>query len=184
MQREDFDGKISLDAGVYTWNRQAVDFFCALKNGPAIITFPYELNTAEKRKLRRPDFQTGRYQHEQLLYGCIPMMISANCLRNTASGCQKKTNSRDEKEKIVLADRCHHSFPVDTVCKHCYNIIWNCVPLSLHTKTGEYKDCLKRLQFTVETAEETEQILSYYLDKQGEFPVKEYTTGHEKRGVE
>ena len=184
LQKEAFSGKIALDAGMYTWNRRAVDFFCDLKNAPGIITLPYELNSSEKKNLQKPDFMADQFVYEQVLYGRIPMMITANCLKKTGAACEKGKIDQKAEKKTILTDRFHHSFPVDTVCKHCYNMIWNCVPLSLHTRTEEYRDCLKRLQFTVETAEETERILSFYLKGQGEFPVKEYTTGHEKRGVE
>lgn len=184
LQKEYFPGKIALDAGVYTWNRQAVNFFCDLKNAPGIITLPYELNSSEKKCLQKPDFVADRFVYEQVLYGRIPMMITANCLKKTGAACERGKTDQKAEKRTILTDRFHHSFPVDTVCKHCYNIIWNCVPLSLHTRTEEYRDCLKRLQFTMETAEETERILSFYLKGQGEFPVKEYTTGHEKRGVE
>ena len=47
---------------------------------------------------------------------------------------------------------------------------------------------MKRLVFTVENAEETKVVLNYYKSlsegETTELPFYEFTTGHEKRGVE
>ena len=80
---------------------------------------------------------------------------------------------------------------------HCYNILYNTVPLSLH---GQWKSLLEnpcsvyRIEFTLEDAQETANILDYYMDlvktvENGdemtrEFPFKDFTNGHYKRGVE
>ena len=88
---------------------------------------------------------------------------------------------------ISLTDRMGKEFPVYTGCRHCYNVIYNSVPLSLHkkvsTERGKY-----RLDFTAENEQETAKILDYfsciYSGTEAGLPYKEYTTGHEKRGVE
>lgn len=91
----------------------------------------------------------------------------------------------------TLTDRYKVSFPVVTRCRHCYNIIYNSAPLSLHKtceKLLKQSDC--RLSFTTETGEETQRILRFYeslikeTGQKAECPVTNYTTGHEKRGVE
>lgn len=174
---EDMDFQVAFDASLYIFNHQAIKFYQDVfnrKEKNITLTFPYELNVLEKRKLK--GFENASY--EQIIYGHIPMMITANCLKKTTGHCG------DGNNQIFLVDRYQHSFPVDTVCELCYNVIWNCIPLSLHSKVDSYSDVMKRIMFTVESAREVEQILSYYFNNGKNFPVKDYTTGHEKRGVE
>lgn len=65
------------------------------------------------------------------------------------------------------------------------NIIYNSVPLSLHGEMDKWKHSANlRLDFTVETAGETKAVAEYFGGIRTELPYKEYTTGHEKRGVE
>lgn len=170
--------KIAFDAGMYMFNRYAVDFYGALfheERNEMTFAFPWELNFPEKKELQE---NAGNRLFEQIVYGRIPMMVTANCLRKTVGCC----NHRPGYAKLI--DRYSHSFPVETVCSHCYNIIWNCVPLSLHSKIRDYSGILKRIMFTVENAEEVEKILSCFLKGSSDFPFREYTKGHEKRGVE
>ncbi len=164
--------ELAQDAGMYNFQSCAVDFFSRFSES---ITLPYELNRAEKKNLLQ---RCKGIQFEQIIYGRIPMMITANCLAKTAGKCN------GEQRDIILTDRYNHDFVVQNVCEHCYNIIWNCIPLSLHSKTDDYNNCIKRIQFSVEQELEAESILNYFVNNAGEFPVKEYTTGHEKRGVE
>ena len=87
----------------------------------------------------------------------------------------------------MLIDRMGKEFPVYTNCRHCTNIIYNSVPLSLHKKVKD-KSGKYRLDFTTENEKETKEVLKYFCqiyEKDGENPpYKEYTTGHEKRGAE
>ena len=163
---------LALDSGMYAFQKKTIDFY---KMYADTVSLSYELNGAEKRHLMREE---SGVLFEQVVFGRIPMMITANCLAKTAGECTNRPR------QMTLTDRYHHDFPVQNVCKHCYNIIWNCLPMSLHTKLPDYKQCLKRIQFTTESVGEAEKILDYFLVSRGEFPVKDYTTGHEKRGVE
>ncbi len=92
----------------------------------------------------------------------------------------------------MLRDRYSTDFPVRTVCLHCYNELYNSVPLSLHAYgnsiMGESPAGV-RICFTVETAGEMWQVLNCYRQfvtepgalRQVDFP---YTKGHYKRGAE
>ena len=113
-----------------------------------------------------------------VVYGRIPMMVTANCLRKTAGICQPH---REERRQIYLKDRYQTSFPVAVNCEHCYNIIYNSVPYSLHTSDKEAKRVgadVWRYDFVLESEAECRQILA------GAFPSSGFTTGHLKRGVE
>lgn len=168
----DINIKLATDAGLYCFQSMAVKQYSGFATS---VCLPYELNRAEKKNLMGKCEDT---LFEQVIYGRVPMMITANCLEKTSKSCTGK------KSTIQLIDRYKHEFPVQNICRHCYNIIWNCMPLSLHARLDDYHRCIKRLQFTTESADITAKILDFFINGKGEFPVKEYTTGHEKRGVE
>jgi len=159
-----------LDASVYTWNKAAAEQF-----GKKIDSFclPYELKAAEQRQLT-----DSGLPFEKIVYGRIPMMITANCILNTAERCRRGSSA-----KTVLTDRYGKNFPVLRSCAHCTNIIYNCVPLSLHRELTRWEGRVRlRLDFTVEDKTETMAVLNTFL--LGKDPgYAEYTTGHEKRGV-
>ena len=123
---------------------------------------------------------------EQIIYGYIPLMVTANCIYKTNAVCQ--VSKQDEAHRAGLKDRYGKMFTAITNCKHCYNIIYNSVPLSLHKKYKKSFPGLYRIQFSIENNHEMKSVLDYYLnwiqDIQSEFPVKEYTTAHENRQVE
>lgn len=170
---EQFDKKCKwhLDTNIYVWNRDALqqlgekaDSFC----------LPYELKASEQRKLLKSGFC-----FEKIIYGRIPMMITANCVLKTSDRCMK-----NNKVKSILVDRYEKEFPVMRNCRHCINTIYNSVPLSLHRELQKWNGSVRmRLQLTVEDRVETEKLLTFFLTGEGNAP-EEYTTGHEKRGVE
>lgn len=101
--------------------------------------------------------------------------------------------------RAFLTDRYQKRFPVLADCRHCINILYNSVPLSLHGKAwlgpeGLYQNTvLKRLSFTIEDERSTQRTAEFFLSLSKETkaggspsapPFKDYTTGHEKRGVE
>lgn len=179
LRKIGYRGRINTDAGVYTFNKPSLKFW---QNKTEVCCVPYELNKKELRRLCEGDFKT-----EQVVYGRIPLMVTANCVAKTTKGCRRNTGN--DKGYFILTDRYHKNFPVTTVCKQCYNIIYNAVPLSLHDKVinRELRSAL-RLQFTVENREETGKILRFwnavFQGEKEQPPYAEYTTGHEKRGVE
>lgn len=158
------------DAAFYTWNSQSVLQLSEELDGFCI---PFELTAAEQERLTRDSFSW-----EKIVYGRIPMMVTANCVLKTTEGCSRETGGC-----IQLIDRYKKSFPVLRDCTHCTNIIYNSVPLSLHGRASALRErCVFRIDFTLETARETESVLGTFW-KGWEF-AGQYTTGHEKRGVE
>lgn len=164
------------DASLYCWNRSAVQ---ALGQYAERITLPYELNTKEMRPLRSN-------KTEQIIYGYIPLMVTANCIYKTNGSCQ--LSSAKTEHRAFLKDRYNKVFTAVTNCKYCYNVIYNSVPLSLHKKYNKAVPGTARLQFSIEDGAAMKRILNYYetwvQDKAGTFPVEEYTTAHENRQVE
>lgn len=170
------DYELVTDTGLYCYNAQAARFFGQFSKE---CYLPYELNNKECRGLLP---QTAP-KMSVVVYGTIPMMVSANCVRKTTDMCQKEKKS----QKSYLRDRYHTVFPVLCNCNHCYNIIYNSLPYSLHQKQEEL--CKLgvfsfRLDFVWEDQEQVKEILDYYTGKRNVFPVSDYTTGHYKRGVE
>lgn len=170
MDREK-NGEWHFDASLYTWNTQAL-----LQLGAKAESFclPYELNKVEQQRL-----MTCGAPFEKVVYGRIPMMVTANCVLRTTDQCKKNSDT-----ETVLCDRYHKEFPVIRDCMHCMNIIYNSVPLVLLRDLPRWKDRARlRLDFTVESPEEMRNVLdAFLLGTQTE--LGEYTTGHEKRGVE
>ncbi|HCT92206.1 MAG TPA: hypothetical protein DF613_12640 [Lachnospiraceae bacterium] len=162
------------DAGLYCFNAESFKF---LGEFSAEITLPYELNAGEAAHLARAAKERGM-RISLIAYSRIPMMITANCLQKTAGLCRVETGG---KGQLFLKDRLGRTFPVEINCDRCYNIIYNCVPYSLHGAGKERErigaDAL-RYDFTTEDGTQCVKIL------EGDFPFTDYTTGHCKRGVE
>lgn len=178
LEQCDYKGNIVTDHSLYSWNRSALDFMNGYRSE---YTYPLELSVHE---LKRLDDRNGEY----VVYGRTPMMITANCIRKTMDCCNKSTNFFAQS----LVDRYKKELPVYTNCVHCYNEIYNAVPMSLHKEISQLKKQgfkVLRLEFTDENTGLTERILDYYGHKMtdkayaGEFPLKEYTQGHFKEGA-
>ncbi len=175
LKKNAYMGEIRGDAGIYIWNKEALSFWNNRLTG---LHCPIELNKKEwKNTFAGQDF-------EKLVYGRIPMMVTANCVAKTTGKCMHNKYT----SQLLLKDRYNKQFPVSLVCEFCMNIIYNSVPLSLHkdvvSSIDEYD---KKLQLTVENKQETIEILKFFKKiSEGQLtepPFRDYTTGHEKRGV-
>lgn len=162
------------DSNMYVWNRQAYGF---LNRYVKECYLPVELNRHEWKDLT--EWEQGL---SVLVYGRLPLMVSANCIRKTAEKCTVKSGYS------MLTDRYHKEFPVYSDCGYCYNVIYNSVPISLH---GMFSDRMAagtcRLDFTLESGRETKKILCFFENLRENFEKPfygEFTTGHYKRGVE
>ena len=122
------------------------------------------------------------------------MMITANCLLKTTDRCRNHRAGQNEatlerqrpqtSEQLVLKDRRNKDFPVLVNCRHCMNIIYNSVPLSLYRELSGWREWVDlRMDFTLESPKEVRRLITS-LRNNMPFPEAEYTTGHEKRGVE
>ena len=173
------ESRLISDHNLYFWNQETVQFW---DNRITEYTLPVEENQTEWKELltKTPDHMEA----SALVYGRLPMMITANCIESTLKSC------RHEAGISVLTDRYKTTFPVLHNCRSCYNIIYNSVPLSLHTLVEKDMHGISayRLDFTTENGEETAAVVRYFADLLSGVDVKppyqEYTTGHIKRGVE
>lgn len=165
------------DSNLYTYSNEAAEYFYRL--GMIQDTIPVELN--RKEILRRENSRS-----EMIIYGRLPLMITAQCIHKNTLGCMH------QPKVLNLKDRYSIHFPVKNFCSECYNVIYNSLPVCLFKEDVTVKKIAPaavRLSFTTETEEETEQILTIYGDIYknggilGQMPM-ECTNGHFKRGVE
>lgn len=165
------------DSNLYTYSNEAAEYFYRL--GMIQDTIPVELN--RKEILRRENNRS-----EMIIYGRLPLMITAQCIHKNTLGCMH------QHKVLNLKDRYSVHFPVKNFCSECYNVIYNSLPVCLFKEDVTVKKIAPaavRLSFTTETEEETEQILTIYgnIYKNGgilgQMPM-ECTNGHFKRGVE
>lgn len=165
------------DSNLYTYSNEAAEYFYRL--GMIQDTIPVELN--RKEILKRENSRS-----EMIIYGRLPLMITAQCIHKNTLGCMH------QPKVLNLKDRYSVYFPVKNFCPECYNVIYNSLPVCLFKEDVTVKKIAPaalRLSFTTETEEETEQILTIYGDIYknggilGQLPM-ECTNGHFKRGVE
>ncbi len=178
LQKNDYKGSIRLDAGMYCFNKKTVSFYEPLAES---YCMPYELNHKEQKSLSR--METGMLT-EHVVYGRIPLMVTANCTQRTMEKCIKSAHMGENR----LRDRYRKEFPVMLHCRYCYNVILNSVPLSLHDTISIQTDDILRIQFTSEDYRETRAVLKFFKNRMEggsmEPPFTEFTKGHEKRGVD
>ena len=175
-----YKGRVAADGSLYQWNTAARDLLLARCD---YLNLGWEISSKDMLPLMKG--AEGR----QLLsvYGRIPMMISAGCVKKTAGMC-----SRNEQAFWGVKDRKGMQFPVRCVCGHCYNVIYNSLPLSLHSFVSKEDPAAMGAagwicSFTTESAGQTKEILNWYLsggasaDSAAVF--REYTTGHYRKSA-
>ena len=135
---------------------------------------------------------------ELIAYGYLASMVASQCVKKTTTGCDGKP------ELLHLLDRTGKQLPVKNHCRFCYNTIYNTSPLSflgLEKEVLRLNPLVLRLQFTIETRADADNILNAYISRlkqnspsvgrqsgvDGEDavnPIRDFTRGHFKRGIE
>lgn len=142
---------IKTDYNLYAMNIAAKRVLREL--GADMLTAPLELNERELHKLDISDM-------EMIVYGRTPMMISAQCIKKSL-GCCGKTGI------VWIKDRTGKSIPVETICKDCYNINYNIVPLSMigiKERILSLSPGAVRIHLTIEDRAQSSNILKAYAD--------------------
>lgn len=164
------------DHGMYVFNHRAEKAMKAY--GASRVTLPVELNARE--------LSDAGVRGELIVYGYLPMMVSAQCVKKTMEGCTGRP------EVLYLRDRKGKAFPVKNQCRFCFNTIYNESPLSLLGLSGEaarLSPAAYRIILTLEDRETAKRVLrSFYEEymegKRQDPPSGNFTRGHFKRGVE
>lgn len=165
------------DYSLYTYNQKACE--TALDLGISGRVLPVELTFRELEAVK-----TDR--DELIVYGRLPVMFAANCIRKTTTGCTKKP------EVIWLKDRKGKRFPVKNHCAICSNTFYNSSPLHLldcTAEVGRIAPAAIRLNFTTEDNEMVCRIVEAYdrvykQKKTANYPLEDFTRGHYRRGME
>ena len=174
--RKGLAGSVRTDASIYAWNSKAKAFLNGLRT--AGDTAPVELN-------RKELFRRDNSGSELIIYGLLPLMVSAQCLKKNTDRCTRKG------ETLTLTDRMGTKFSIKCECVFCYNILYNVLPLSL---LRDIPQILRmgfssfRIELTNESGREAEQILKNAAEAvaaaEGTTVSGESTRGHFLRGVE
>lgn len=140
---------INLDYTMNITNNLSKDFYKnIINNDNLIVSFTQSLEL-NKHELKQLDF------NEYIVYGYVPMMVTANCIFKNMNKCMK--NSYD-----YFVDRKNKKLLFKSYCKYCYNKIFNSDVLYIYDliKNDEYyKNKNLRFEFTIETEEEIKNIL-------------------------
>lgn len=164
------------DNSVYQWNRYAKNFW--KEQSVAGVSAPVELNRWELMEL-------GVQDMELPVYGYLPVMVSAGCVKKTTASCDGKSGF------LTMTDRQGKKMTVKNECVYCYNTIYNSSPLMLADRFQEIKSLEPesvRLQFSAEDKKRTADVLELYAaayrsGRTCPAPEGEFTRGHFKRGV-
>lgn len=171
------------DHGLYSFNSLSEEWMEQMLPGETIrFTAPLELNSRELE-------EKGICGEELMVYGNIPMMVTAQCLKKTLEGCTGRP------ELLWMKDRKGKEFPVKNHCRFCYNTIYNSSPLSLladRSLIERLGPSVLRLSFTTEQPERIREVLKAFSEEfisgteKGGAPELsgEFTRGHFKRGAE
>lgn len=176
LKAHDFKKKILTDYNLYQFNRSAKAFW--MNEKVESTTAPLELNYRELQDV-------GLESSELVVYGYLPMMVSAQCIKKTTEGCRR------QKGTLAFKDRYQKEFVVKNHCDYCYNMIYNTAPLVLTDQKAEIQNLnpkALRLHFTIEDRKTMKNILRLYenvfvKDIHGQEPDMEFTRGHFKRGI-
>lgn len=172
------DKELAADHNLYALNHKAMSFL--YDSGIRKFAVPYELNKYEWEEQRRGCFAKEFWKEcstEYLVYGHIPFMQTAGCVKKTFDRC-------DGRDGILyLTDRIGKKLPVMNRCGICLNTVYNSLPLFLYREMDEVICDEYRIAFTIEEPSKVRQILSCFLLREKPSDL-EYTKGHFKKGIE
>ena len=101
LKEHGYTGRIMTDYNLYEFNQESRKFW--KEKGVFEFTAPVELTERELQDLRVKD-------GEVIVYGYLPMMISAGCIQKTTRGCLKKSG------QTTITDRYRNPFVVKNEC--------------------------------------------------------------------
>lgn len=170
--------KIIAAASFYHWNSNAIAESEALYPEMTVRELPLELSeretgriiieSARRASVDEKDIQGNRETvFEKLIYGSVPVMQSAQCLKKTTGHCNKTP------ELLCLEDKKGRKLPVTTHCKDCYNLIWKDTPYDLigeeFAKESTYVARYRFDLFHMEEAEVEQMKKRYVRWEQNQF---------------
>ena len=164
------------DYTIYGFNDLALNVL--YEHGFENVVYPVELNQKELCHLNNP-------KGELVVYGKLPLMVSANCIDKNTKGCHGPKASFGN-----FKDRKNAKLTYVTACQYCYNVIFNSVPLYLLDKMENIEDIKASaysLCFTNEGEAEVILTTKAMVDAINGVNIDapdNFTRGHFTRGVE
>ena len=170
-ERRERTAPIYAAADFYQWNHRSLQMSEGLF-ALAGAELPTELSGREclemleeaKKQLAGEAGQEGTrpeniIQREASVYGRVPLMRSAQCVKKTRGCCNHR------QEILFLEDRKKSHLPVVSHCRYCYNSIWSDQPKSLLGE--EHGEIIKALDgvtfhFFLEEEESAEAAIRKY----------------------
>lgn len=176
------------DYNMYVMNDAAAEQLLAFAKG---FTYSPEANRSELAELISA-YPSG----DLLVYGRMPVMISAQCAYyNTTGRCRKGTaytgkitSEEMYRQAVVFTDEKGYSFKSVQFCDFCYNVIYNSAVTDITARTGELEGLKAeriRMDFTFEDPQKVTLLCNLQPVGQNHIPSDEkYTNGHFNRGIE
>lgn len=156
--------KAIFDNTLYGLNNAALDKLG--KYNPYMLTASFELNAKELGGISKSNM-------ELCVYGAMPVMVSAGCIKKTYNKCDK------QRSNTPIKDRLGNYFTAVNSCDFCYNVVYNSRPTVLYDIANQChcKFMAYRYAFVTESRQEVIEVL------EGKYK-GDFTRGHFKRGVE
>ena len=181
-----YKGNVIAGASFYHWNSSSVEESAWLYPQFTVRELPTELSKREVEEMFTAlNKKEQKNSFELLVYGRIPVMKSAQCLKKTTGHCNKIS------EQLYLKDKKGRKLPVTTHCQSCYNLIWQDQPGSLIGEDIQnISSFVKRHRFDLFDLmeDEIEKMKQEYLEwSRQNFagnPEKEETSHHWVYGIE
>lgn len=157
--------KIIADADLYTMNEEAYRWW--QEQGVRKMTAPWELTGEECSRL------AFRQHLQYIVYGHIPLMVSAQCLTSNLSRCAANS-AKKRNQALSFRDESGRTFFAVNYCKYCYNVIYQGKPYNVTDQKEKIESWgfgALRYEFTLETEQQVREILSGRM-------TGEYERGH------
>lgn len=166
------DKAVTLDFGIYTYNRKAV---ACLKDWMNVssVTLPVEYSKEDLLTLLE---QAPDTDWEWIIYGKQMLMVSAQCTYKNLGTCrreqaysQQSQQLTDELEHdVLLKNQFGDEFHVERICKYCYNVIYQNQPdcyFKVLQELPQKRLRTIRMHLINETSQEVKELLQYHIPK-------------------
>lgn len=168
-----FQGDILLDNHLHVFNRYAQKFW--LERDVQTMSYSAELTGDECGDLYNKNM-------ELTVYGYPTVMVSAQCIKKTTSGCTHKGDI------VKLNDRMKVDFTARSCCSYCHNLIYHYEPTSLYQENAavdKINPAFKRVSLTIENSNQTKTVLDEFIKyKSGiDVSIDNTSIGNFKRGI-
>ena len=136
---EDRKAELIAASSFYCWNSLAQQQNAELFHFK-VAQLPAELSLKECEKMCIT--QNFSFSLEWMVYGRVPVMLSAQCVKKTLGRC-------DHQPSILqMEDYKKRKLPISTHCEFCYNTIWLDQPRNLiGEEIGQLKNHIHRFSF-------------------------------------